>query len=326
VRRSVPIVVGGVITQVVITNPGYGYDLASFAVTFTDTDGVPGSGATATANRNSGKVTRVDVTAGGRDYITAPSVSFTGGGGTGAAATAVLDTTGTTRDLTITGTYDGPSDTTCTIAVVTGSVGGTDGFADAVVRVTDSTGIDQVQEYTIVQGTEYDLGTFGLKFSFPASLSTPTQGGLLKGDAYFIHAVSEKATGSPAILVLSGQAADTTTWIEADLDTNLLNIDLRTVFTGEVLLKGDPNDAPERQWEAGNASVGGILVRHDLKINVPDRDSGRLRQRRHGRVPRGRGAELLLPRNEHSAPGRASGDRDGHGHRSRPRAAQDRRR
>lgn len=274
IATAVPIIVGGVITQVVITNPGYGYDLASFAVTFTDTDGVPGSGATATANRNSGKVTRVDVTAGGRDYITAPSVSFSGGAGTGAAATAVLDTTGTTRDLTITGTYDGPSDTTYTIAVVTGSVGGTDGFADAVVRVTDSTGIDQVQEYTIVQGTEYDLGTFGLKFNFPASLSTPTQGGLLKGDAYFIHAVSEKATGSPAILVLSGQAADTTTWIEADLDTNLLNIDLRTVFTGEVLLKGDPNDAPERQWEAGNASVGGILVRHDLKINVPDRDSG----------------------------------------------------
>ncbi len=46
-----------------------------------------------------------------------------------------------------------------------------------------------------------------------------------------------------------------------------------------------------------------------------------LRQRGHGRVPGRRRAELLLPRDEHAAAGRAPGDRDGHRDRPGPRAA-----
>ena len=42
----------------------------------------------------------------------------------------------------------------------------------------------------------------------------------------------------------------------------------------------------------------------------------RLRQRRHGRVRRRAGQELLFPRDEHAAAGRASGDRARHRHRS----------
>ena len=41
----------------------------------------------------------------------------------------------------------------------------------------------------------------------------------------------------------------------------------------------------------------------------------RLHQRRHGRVPARRGRPVLLPRDEHAAAGRASGDRDGDRHR-----------
>ena len=43
----------------------------------------------------------------------------------------------------------------------------------------------------------------------------------------------------------------------------------------------------------------------------------RLRQRRHGRVHRRQGPQLLLPRNEHAPAGRASGDGADHGPRSR---------
>ena len=43
---------------------------------------------------------------------------------------------------------------------------------------------------------------------------------------------------------------------------------------------------------------------------------GELRFRRHGRVRRRPGQELLLPRDEHAAAGRASGDRARHRHRS----------
>ncbi len=45
---------------------------------------------------------------------------------------------------------------------------------------------------------------------------------------------------------------------------------------------------------------------------------GRLHQRRHDRVPARRARRVLLPRDEHAAAGRASGDRDGD--RRRPRA------
>ena len=264
---AVAIISGGAISQVVITNPGSGYT-TSAATIIGD-----GTGAILAVVIGTGKVVSVTVTAGGRDYTSAPTVSFTGGSGSGAAATAILNTDPGTRDLEVSGTYAGPANTTYTITVVTGSTGGTDGFADAVVRVSDSTGIDLIKEYTVVHDTEYDLGSFGLKFKFPAGLVTPTQGGLLKGDSYFVHAVAEALTGAPAVIVLSGQAADTSSWVEADLDLNLLDIDVRTVFSGEILLKGDPADAPELQWEAGDASTGGILVRHDLKLNVPERDS-----------------------------------------------------
>ena len=51
------------------------------------------------------------------------------------------------------------------------------------------------------------------------------------------------------------------------------------------------------------------------------REAHRLRQRRDARVPRGRGPRALVPRDEHAAPGRAPGDRDGD--RRRPREGAD---
>lgn len=48
-----------------------------------------GTGATATATISGGVVTAVTVTYGGTGYTTVPTVGFTGGGGTGATATAV---------------------------------------------------------------------------------------------------------------------------------------------------------------------------------------------------------------------------------------------
>src|SRR5262249_53445704 len=49
-----------------------------------------GSGATATAIISGGVVTSVRITNGGSGCTSAPTVSFTGGGGSGAAATAVV--------------------------------------------------------------------------------------------------------------------------------------------------------------------------------------------------------------------------------------------
>lgn len=52
--------------------------------------GGAGTGAAATATVINGKVVSITITAGGSGYTSAPAVSFTGGAGTGAAATAVL--------------------------------------------------------------------------------------------------------------------------------------------------------------------------------------------------------------------------------------------
>ena len=58
---------------------------------------------------------------------------------------------------------------------------------------------------------------------------------------------------------------------------------------------------------------------------APSLPGGGLRERGHGRVPARPAGPLLLPRGQHAHPGRASGDRDGDGHRPRPRADPDRR-
>nr|WP_272944322.1 phage tail tube protein [Pseudomonas putida] len=49
-----------------------------------------GTGATATAIISGGEVTGFNITNAGAGYTTAPTIALTGGGGTGAAATAVL--------------------------------------------------------------------------------------------------------------------------------------------------------------------------------------------------------------------------------------------
>lgn len=52
--------------------------------------GGAGTGAAATAVVTNGQVTSLVITAGGSGYTSAPTIAFTGGGGSGAAATAVL--------------------------------------------------------------------------------------------------------------------------------------------------------------------------------------------------------------------------------------------
>jgi hypothetical protein len=71
---------------------------------FTGSPATAGSGTTTlgTANPNAGQVTALNVTSGGSGYTSAPTVAFTGGGGTGAAATASIGQTGTVTSVTIT--------------------------------------------------------------------------------------------------------------------------------------------------------------------------------------------------------------------------------
>lgn len=87
IQATAHAVVGaGAVTSIVIDNPGKGYASAP-AITF----GGPGTGATATAVLT-GVIDALTITNAGNGYTSAPTVAFTGGAGSGAAATAVLDT------------------------------------------------------------------------------------------------------------------------------------------------------------------------------------------------------------------------------------------
>lgn len=57
---------------------------------------------TRTQNDNDGKIANVVVTSGGSGYVTAPTVSFTGGGGSGAAGTAYLGNSGVVAGVLMT--------------------------------------------------------------------------------------------------------------------------------------------------------------------------------------------------------------------------------
>ncbi len=104
----------GKITGIAIVNPGSGFTFQP-VVTFSGGQGVfsvnltaggtgyttapnvtltggGGTGATATATVTAGVVTGVTITNPGNNYTSAPTVAFVGGGGTGAAATAVATT------------------------------------------------------------------------------------------------------------------------------------------------------------------------------------------------------------------------------------------
>ncbi|MGE5054455.1 MAG: choice-of-anchor D domain-containing protein [Acidobacteriota bacterium] len=90
------------VTSVTVTNPGSGYGSAP-SVTFA----APASGTTATGIATiTSSVVAVNVTNPGSNYSSAPTVGFTGGGGSGAAATASVRT-GDAK-LTITALGDQP--------------------------------------------------------------------------------------------------------------------------------------------------------------------------------------------------------------------------
>lgn len=196
--------------------------------------------------------------------------------GYGAIVTANLATPAVSRSLTLvaSGLYRGTADTRYQVTVVSsGNNAVPTPYNGAVVRITDSAGIDALQEITVTQGVEYPLGTLGLRFLFPtrdAGVHTH-QVGLRKGDVFYVHATAQKANGAASILVLNGQAADTMEWSDFDLPINKLNVDVRALFTGELVAKR--NSAPLLAYEAGTESVGGILVRDTLKLKFTDRDA-----------------------------------------------------
>lgn len=188
-------------------------------------------------------------------------------------------------------------------------------YAGAELLVTDTAGIDRQRTFTVTHGTYMDLGTYGLQFQLatldndnsdtgkddPAVFNT----GLRKGDTFYIDAIAAAKVGPLGVLVLSGQAADTTIWDEMDRATTAFDLDFRVVFNGEISPLG--NQAPDTAWTAW---AEGISIRNDLALEVSGRDEdytwcpvktsakGKVFAHWRGLVPAVSGETIKLYRNE----------------------------
>ena len=112
-------------------------------------------------------------------------------------------------------------------------------------------------------GSNYSAGNLNI----PAPITY--QGGLRKGDTYYVDAIAHANTGPASIIVLNGQAVDITGWTPVDVLVNFLSIEARTIFSGPVPARGD--SAPDFAWTAGTNAQKGILVRNDLMLQLTDR-------------------------------------------------------
>lgn len=89
IRQGIEIATSG-IAQISVINGGTGYT-SQPTVTITGVNNV-GTGATAHANGSGGAVTSVTIDHPGKGYIQGAVVSFSGGGGSGASAIAIVNT------------------------------------------------------------------------------------------------------------------------------------------------------------------------------------------------------------------------------------------
>lgn len=160
-----PVTSGGVITNVIVVSAGQGYTSAPTIIIEDPT----GSGAAATAVLSGSPVLNIVVTNGGQGY-TSPSVSFSGGGGIGASATAIVETgvldrvnlNGGLREIVIIGSGSGylkPPEVTITGGGGQYAVARSKLFADRVIsaNVIDS-GVNYQTAPTVTFGTPWEQG------------------------------------------------------------------------------------------------------------------------------------------------------------------------
>ena len=189
-----PIISGGQIVEMNITNPGSGYEIGDVVQV-----GFSGGGSTTTpqlvAQLSSGNVAGATITAPGSGYTTA-TVAFTGGGGSGAAATAAV-TSGAVTAITV--TNGGTGYTSAPTITISGGAGATavavlapSGVASVTV-VNGGSGFTSVPLITFIGGS--GSGATGIAVLTPTAIS-----------AVNITAGGVGYTSPPTVAFVGGQA------------------------------------------------------------------------------------------------------------------------
>jgi hypothetical protein len=172
--KYLPLIVApsGQVVTVNIISAGSGYSAGS--LTFT----APPAGGRIAAGKytiSAGAIATIVITDPGAGYIYPPVV--TASVGTGAMLQAVIGTPQNSCDIAVVAgsTYNGPVNNRYVVTVTQGdTTGGQNSFANAVVRVQDTAGIDAIKSITVQQGVNYNLGSYGLQFIFPNNQVSPS--------------------------------------------------------------------------------------------------------------------------------------------------------
>ena len=164
----------GQVTAVAITAGGSGYSAGNLIISAPPAGGVQ---ATGTYTVSGSAINAITITNPGSGYLYPPLI--TAAVGTGAVLQAAIATSNNSCDLALVAgsAYNGTVNNRYVLTVVQGDTAGArNSFTNALVRVQDTAGVDVASEITVAQGSIYNLGSYGLQFTFPSNMAKPSGG------------------------------------------------------------------------------------------------------------------------------------------------------
>ena len=172
-----PVVATGAIREIFLNNDGSGFSSAPLVSISTSPSGLSGSDATAvaftTSRANVTSVEKILITNAGFGYTEAPTISFSGGGGTGVAATCSINTASNSLirfTITQTGVGYGTAPTV-TIGVPAGATAADRATGIASIGVDPSTGFNRVNSIFITNAGAGYTGGETVTISNPETIS-----------------------------------------------------------------------------------------------------------------------------------------------------------
>ena len=213
-----PIINTGYISEIFLNNDGSGFSSAPLVSISTSPSGLSGSNATAvaftTSRANITSVEKILITNAGYGYTEAPTITFTGGGGTGVAATCSIKTSGkgVIRYIVSDGGIGFGTAPTVTIS----GGGGTGAVGLASIGINNTQGFNEVKSVFVINPGQNYTSEPTVTISDPETLSGV--------GTYFFNEVVQG--------MRSGTQARVKNW---DYDTKILkvsNVGIGTTTTG----------------------------------------------------------------------------------------------
>jgi len=247
-----PTINAGGVVELTITDPGVNYQVGDI-VQLAFSGGGSDTSAILEANLNNGGVAAVNVTNGGTGYTSAPTVGFSGGGGTGAAGTAILGggvasvtvNTGGSGYTSATVSFDGGggsgAEATATVstgvATVTVTIGGSGYATPPTVGFVGGGGTGATATATVSAGavTAIAVGSAGSGYVSPPTVTLTGGGG--SGAA----AVATIQNGAIASIAITNSGSGYTS-------------------APTVTVSGDGTGATATAVLASTSSVTGVLI------------------------------------------------------------------